>query len=40
VQNVIKTQAERLEVAYLRQWAAALGLEDLLKRALDQASAT
>jgi hypothetical protein len=40
VQNVMKTQAERLDVPYLRQWAATLGLEDLLQRALGQASAT
>ncbi len=40
VQNVIKTQAERLDVAYMRQWAATLGLENLLGRALDEASAT
>jgi hypothetical protein len=40
VQNVIKTQAERLDVAYLREWAATLGLDDLLQRALEQASAT
>jgi hypothetical protein len=40
VQDVIKTQAERIEITYLRQWAATLGVEDLLQRALDEASMT
>jgi hypothetical protein len=35
-----ETQAERLDVVYLRQWAATLSLEGLLQRALEQASAT
>jgi hypothetical protein len=38
VQNVIKTQAGRLDLAYLREWAVALGIGDLLERALDEAS--
>jgi hypothetical protein len=40
VQNVIKTQAGRLDLAYLRQWAGALGISDLLDRALEESSAT
>jgi hypothetical protein len=38
VQNVIKTQAGRLDLAYLRQWASAIGVADLLERALKEAS--
>lgn len=38
VQNVIKTQVGRLDPGYLRQWAAALGVADLLERALKDAS--
>ena len=38
VQNVIKTQLGRLDVAYMRNWAAALGVPDLLERALNEAS--
>ena len=40
VQNVIKTQSSRLDVAYMQQWAADLRIADLLSRALDEASAT
>ncbi len=32
--GVIKTQGERLDFAYLRQWAAALNVADLLEKAL------
>jgi len=32
--GVIKTQDERLDLAYLRQWAAALNVADLLENAL------
>ena len=38
VQSVIKTQSVRLDRAYLKQWAASLGVVDLLQRALDEAS--
>lgn len=37
VQGVLKVQAERLDRAYLREWAARLGVADLLRRALDDA---
>jgi len=37
VQNVIKTQLGRLDVAYMRHWAAELGVADLLERALSEA---
>ena len=36
--GVLKVQAGRLDLDYLRHWAAALGLADLLERALDEAS--
>jgi hypothetical protein len=35
--GVIKTQGERLDLAYLRQWAAALNVADLLEKALLEA---
>lgn len=35
--GVIKTQSGRLDVAYLRQWAAALNVADLLEKALLEA---
>jgi hypothetical protein len=35
--GVIKTQGERLDVAYLRQWAAALSGVDLLEKVLLEA---
>jgi hypothetical protein len=35
--GIIKTQAERLDIAYLLQWAAALNVADLLDRALREA---
>jgi len=34
VVGVLKTLAGRLDEAYLKRWAAALGVEDLLERAL------
>jgi hypothetical protein len=37
VLGVLKVQAEALDLAYLRQWAARLGLTDLLLRALADA---
>jgi hypothetical protein len=35
--GVIKMQGERLDLAYLRQWAAALNVADLLEKALLEA---
>jgi hypothetical protein len=32
--GIIKTQGERLDLAYLRQWAAVLNVADLLEKAL------
>jgi hypothetical protein len=37
VTNVMKTQAGRLDLAYLRHWANVLGVADLLERALREA---
>jgi hypothetical protein len=37
VLGVLKVQAERLDRAYLREWAARLNVSDLLRRALDDA---
>jgi hypothetical protein len=37
VRGVLKVQAEALDFAYLREWAARLGLTDLLRRALGDA---
>jgi hypothetical protein len=37
VQGVLRTQAGRLDLVYLRQWAGAVGVDDLLTRALDEA---
>jgi len=37
VLGVLKVQAEALDRAYLRDWAARLGVTDLLRRALDDA---
>ena len=34
--GIVRTQGERLDLDYLRQWAAALGVADLLDSALDQ----
>jgi hypothetical protein len=34
--GMIKTQGERLDLAYLRQWAAALQVADLLEKALHE----
>jgi hypothetical protein len=36
--GIIKTQGERLDLAYLRQWAAALSVADLLEKVLAEAS--
>ena len=36
VLGVLKVQAERLDLPYLRHWAAALGLAELLERALSE----
>jgi hypothetical protein len=35
--GVLKTQGQRLDLAYLRQWAAALNVADLLEKALLEA---
>jgi len=37
VLGVLKVQGERLDLAYLRHWATALGVADLLEQALVQA---
>jgi hypothetical protein len=37
VLGVLKVQGERLDLAYLGQWAAALKVADLLERALTEA---
>jgi hypothetical protein len=37
VLGVLKVQGERLDLAYLRRWAAALGVSDLLESALSAA---
>jgi hypothetical protein len=37
VLGVLKVQGERLDLAYLRRWAAALSVADLLEQALAQA---
>lgn len=37
VTGVLKMQGERLDFAYLRQWAKELGVADLLEQALDDA---
>ncbi len=38
VLSVIKTQGDRLDMDYLRQWAIALDVADLLERSLSEAS--
>ncbi len=35
--GILRTQSGRLDVAYMRQWAAALNVSDLLQRALLEA---
>jgi len=37
VLGVMKVQADRLDLAYLRQWAAQLNISDLLERAIKEA---
>ncbi|MBI3922634.1 MAG: hypothetical protein HY318_14525 [Armatimonadetes bacterium] len=37
VLGVLKTQGENLDMEYLRKWATALGVEDLMEKALSQA---
>jgi len=38
IRNILEVQADRLDWAYLRRWAAQLELSDLLERAKDEAS--
>ncbi|HSN57297.1 MAG TPA: hypothetical protein VLT32_21695 [Candidatus Sulfomarinibacteraceae bacterium] len=40
VLGVLKTQGDRLDTAYLTEWARRLGLSDLLTRACSEASTT
>ena len=40
VLGVLKVQSDRLDLAYLRHWAASLGVSDLLKKALTVAGLT
>lgn len=40
VVGVLKVQADRIDQVYLREWAAALGVADLLERALVEAAMT
>jgi len=40
VLGVLKVQGDRLDLAYLRHWAASLGVSDLLKKALTVAGLT
>jgi hypothetical protein len=37
VQGVLKVQGDRLDFAYLKRWAADLGVPDLLEKAFDEA---
>lgn len=37
VLGIVKTQSERLDLAYLREWAVQLGVADLLEKAMSQA---
>jgi len=37
VLGVLKVQGERLDLAYLRQWAAELGVAELLEKAIAEA---
>ncbi len=37
IQSVLRTQRERLDIAYLREWAGKLKVCDLLERALQEA---
>jgi hypothetical protein len=36
VSGILKIQGERLDFAYLREWADKLGVRDLLERAVDE----
>jgi hypothetical protein len=40
VLGVLKVQGNRLDLAYLRQWATSLGVSDLLEKALAEAGST
>ncbi len=37
ISGVLKTQSSQLDMGYLKSWAATLGVEDLLKRAIGEA---
>jgi hypothetical protein len=37
--GVVKTKSDQLDLAYLRRWAKELAVEDLLERALQEATA-
>jgi hypothetical protein len=37
VLGIVKAQGERLDIGYLREWAAQLGVADLLERVLNEA---
>jgi hypothetical protein len=36
VLDVLRTQGDQLDLKYLRVWAANLGIDDLLQRALEE----
>jgi len=38
--GVLKTQQSALDIGYLKQWAQALGVEDLMERALEELTGT
>jgi hypothetical protein len=38
--GVLRVQQDRLDISYMHQWAVALGVHDLLERAITEASGT